>query len=178
MGVQKSTSKYALALRNEMNPNNKVVVADPKTTLSQTDLVVLQRHLEGWTVRRIAKELGHTIQNIYKILNKPECVEIVTKNRDLVYDELQALGDKVVSVLRKGLDSDNENTQIKCALGLVGKLAKPKNAESLDDKMTTSKFLQQININTLQVLNPTDNKEEGQENVKVIDHAADNTRDS
>ena len=175
---KKNDSKFALALKKDLMAKTDLVPIEGETDLTQTDLVVVQYHLKGWTAKRIAKDLGHSVQNVHRILKKPDAVQLVNKNRDYVYDELQALGERVIGVLRDGLESDSEATRLKCALGLVGRLAKPKGTESVDDKMTTAKFLQQININNLQVLNNKDSETSETSEPKVINHVGSNIGDS
>lgn len=165
-------NKYALAIKKDLLKDTSLIpLSTREINLSQTDLIIIQKHLQGWTAKRIASELGHTIQNVHRVLRKPDALQLIAKNRDYVYDELQALGEQVIGVLRDGLTSTSESTRIKCALGLVGRLAKPKGENSVDDKMTATQFLQQININNLQVVNEKKDTTEGQDSGKVIDHA-------
>jgi len=166
-----------LKLRSEIKGELIALPEKKDNNLSNQDCIIIYKHLKGESINKIANQTGYTKPNIHRILNKPEAKELLSKNRDHVYDELQSLGDRTIEVLREGLYSESESRRVQCALGILGKLQKPKDKQTMDDRMNAHQFLQQININNLQVVN-SEGKEviEGSD-PKVID-ATDNFGDN
>ena len=95
------------------NNQDFVVKAQPQACnpIPQRWIVVVQLHLAGKKVKEIAEATGYTENSVYRILNEESVNAIRQQLLDTTQKEFEALFDKVVTVIGRGLDDPDPKTQ-------------------------------------------------------------------